>query len=235
MNLKDRIIVALDVRELDEMKTWVEELSPFVGCFKVGLELITSVGAPAVVNWIHQAGGSVFLDGKFHDIPHTVRAASEAAAALGVKMFNVHASAGREALQHAHQVKKNSLLLAVTVLTSTNEETCQHIYHSSIPSQVTALAQDAKACGVDGLICSAEDLKFLNPHPELQSLLKITPGIRPAWADQNDQKRSLTPREALLAGATAMVIGRPITQPPRAIGSRREAAQRVLDEMAGVL
>ena len=235
MNLKDRLIVALDVREFDEMKTWVEELSPWVGCFKIGLELMTSIGAPTVVNWIHQAGGKVFLDGKFHDIPHTIKAASQAAAHLGVQMFNVHASSGKEAMLQAQAVKKNSLLLAVTILTSMNEEMCQEIYQGSIQQKVTELALQAQACGVDGLICSADDLSFLNQEPTLHSLLKITPGIRPTWAAQNDQKRCLTPRQALLAGASAIVIGRPITQPPQSIGSRRDAACRVLEEMGGVL
>lgn len=235
MSIKDRIIVALDVSTLDELKSLVETLSPFVGCFKVGLELITSVGASLAVQTIQQTGGKVFLDGKFHDIPNTVEAASRSAAQLGVKMFNVHASSGREAMRRADLVKGDSLLLAVTLLTSTDDQTCRLIYNQTLKQQVISFAKDAQDCQLDGIICSAEDLSFLQKEETLHPLLKITPGIRPTWAQSNDQKRTLTPKQAILAGSDYLVMGRPITHPPQSIGSPAEAAQRILDELGEVL
>ena len=235
MKINNRIIVALDVSDLDEMRSLVETLAPFVGYFKVGLELITSVGAPQAVRAIHEAGGQVFLDGKFHDIPNTVEAASRSAAKLGVQIFNVHASAGREALLRANQVKQDSLLFGVTVLTSTDPTTCESIYHASIQHQVLTLAKATQAAQLDGIICSAQDLFFLNEEESLRPLLKMTPGIRPHWAQTNDQKRTLTPKEAILAGADLLVLGRPITHPPSSVGSPVEAAKQILDEMGEAL
>lgn len=232
MKPQDRIIVSLDVPDLDQMKALVETLSPYVGCFKVGLEIITACGAPLVVDTIHSLGGKIFLDAKFHDIPNTVAAAARSAASLGVKMFNLHASAGLEAMKSAVQNKGTSLLLAVTVLTSMDEATCQNIYHRSVMDTVKSFAKEAAHAGVDGLVCSPHDLHFLNSEPSLESLLKITPGVRPVWADSNDQKRVLTPLQALQAGATALVIGRPITKPPSKVGSPVEAAKRILEEIS---
>ncbi len=232
MNAKDRIIVALDVDNLEQMKPLVETLSPYVGCFKVGLEILTALGAPLIVETIHSLGGKVFLDGKFHDIPHTVGAAARSASRLGVKMFDLHASAGAEAMKAAVLNKGSSLLLAVTVLTSMNEETCQRIYQVSVMDAVKAFAKEAALAGVDGLVCSPQDLHFLSAEPGLESLLKITPGVRPVWADFNDQKRVLTPLQAIRAGASALVIGRPITKPPKSIGSPIEAVKRILEELS---
>ncbi len=233
--LKDKIIVALDVDCLNKAESLVADLAPYVGCFKVGLELLTAEGAPRVVDFVHRAGGQVFFDGKFHDIPNTIEKASRATAALGVKMFNVYASAGIEAMKAANHVKGKSLLLAVTVLTSMNEESCRSVYGTSVEDTVKRFAKQALEAGVDGLVCSSQDLLFLNSDPDMKKLMKITPGVRPAWAESNDQKRVFTPREAIQAGATALVIGRPITQPPWEIGSPVEAVKRILDELAQVL
>ncbi len=234
MELKDRIIVALDVDNLEKAKPLVEILSPYVHCFKVGLELLTSVGAPQVVKFIHQAGGQVFFDGKFHDIPNTIAAASRAISRLEVKMFNVHASSGKEAMINAVQNKGNSKLLAVTILTALDEESCNHIYGVSVASKVRQFALDASEAGVDGLVCSPKDLSNLLQDESLKHLMKITPGVRPTWADAQDQKRVFTPREAILAGATSLVIGRPITRPPREIKTPVEAIRRILDEISSI-
>ncbi len=232
MNLKDRIIVALDVHDLEEVKPWVETLSPYVGCFKVGLELATAAGAPQVVKTIHQLGGEVFLDCKFHDIPNTMAGAARSAARLGVKMFNVHASSGEEGMRAAARVKGQSILLAVTVLTSIAEEACHAIYRTSVAERVKDFARQALASGMDGIVCSPQDLEDLYSDPDLRRLITVTPGVRPLWAEAQDQKRVFTPREAVRAGATALVIGRPITHPPRNIGSPVDAVRRILDEIA---
>lgn len=235
MNIQDRIIVALDVRGLGEAKALVQELTPHVGCFKVGLQLLTSVGAPKVVEFLHGLGGKVFLDGKFNDIPNTVGEAAQAASALGVAMFNVHASAGIEAMMAAVRNKGASQVLAVTVLTSLDEDNTSSIFGAPVKAKVLQLARDAKIAGVDGIICSPQELEFLGKRRELDGLLRVMPGIRPEWAAAGDQKRVMTPGDAIIAGATALVIGRPITRPPKEIGKPADAARRIAEEITVAL
>lgn len=229
--VKDRIIVALDMSSLEKAEPLVYELTPYVGYFKVGLQLITSVGTPNAVKFLHGLHCKVFLDGKFCDIPNTVGEAAAEASSLRVAMFNVHASAGVKAMQAAVKNKKSSLVLAVTVLTSLDNDDALYIFGASIKTQVFQFALDAKEAGVDGLICSPQELEFLSQEKELDSLLKITPGVRPRWAATNDQKRIMTPGEAILAGADMVVIGRPITNPPQEIGTPAQAAQLIYEEI----
>ena len=235
MKAKDRIIVALDVDSLDKAKSLVESLAPYVGCFKIGLELLTAVGAPKVVEFIYSFGGQVFYDGKFDDIPNTVGGAAKAIAGLNVKMFNVHASAGVEAMMSAVANKGQSLVLAVTVLTSLEENNAHLIFGGPNKAKVLQFARDAKLAGCDGIICSSQELELLGMQKELDGLLKVTPGVRPKWAAADDQKRIMTPAEAIKAGATALVIGRPITKPPAEIGTPVEAAKKIAEEIATVL
>ena len=235
MQAKDRIIVALDVDNLDKAKFLVEILAPHVGCFKIGLELITAVGANQVVEFVHSFGGLVFYDGKFDDIPNTVGAASKVVAGLGVKMFNVHASAGIEAMMAAVANKGNSLVLAVTVLTAIEENNANLIFGGPSKAKVLQFSRDAKLAGCDGVICSPQELELLGKQKELGNLMKVTPGVRPEWAAAGDQKRIMTPAEAIKAGATALVIGRPITKPPTEIGSPVDAAKRIAEEISAVL
>lgn len=242
MEAKDRIIVALDVDSLDKAKPLVESLAPHVGCFKVGLELIASGEALKVIEFIHSLGGQVFYDGKFNDIPNTVSKASESIAKLGVGMFNVHASAGIEAMMAAVANNKNSfklgfgsLVLAVTVLTSLEENNVHLIFGGPSKAKVLQFARDAKIAGCDGIICSPQELEFLKKHKELGSLIKVTPGVRPEWAAIGDQKRVMTPAEAVKAGANFLVIGRPITNPPAEIGTPVDAAKKIAEEIAAVL
>ena len=235
MQVKEKIIVALDVSSLERVESLVRELAPLVGCFKVGLQLLTSVGAPEAVKFLHTLGGKVFLDGKFDDIPNTVGEAAVAASRLGVAMFNVHASAGVEAMMAAVQNKGNALVLAVTVLTSLGESDAHLIFGAPSKTKVLQLARDSKIAGVDGIICSPQELELLGKQRELDGLLKITPGVRPEWAAAGDQKRIMTPAEAIKAGATALVIGRPITKPPTEIGSPVNAVKRIAEEISAVL
>ncbi len=235
MEAKDRIIVALDVDSLDKAKTLVESLAPHVGCFKVGLELLTAVGAPQVVEFVHSLGGQVFYDGKFNDIPNTVGGAAKAVARLNVKMFNVHASAGRESVEAAVANKGNSLVLGVTVLTSIDEEECISIFGDQPGPKVLQFAKVLAEVGADGIICSPQELELLGKQKELGSLLKVTPGVRPEWATVGDQKRIMTPAEAIKAGATALVIGRPITKSPAEIGTPADAVQKITEEISRAL
>lgn len=234
MEPKDRIWVALDVDSLARTTELVRALAPYVGGFKVGLELLTAAGAPQVVEHVHGLGGRLFLDGKFDDIPNTVAAASRAVSRLGVHMFNVHASAGRAAVRAAVENKGDSLCLAVTVLTALTDEDSREIYGQPAVTKVLEFAHLAREAGADGIVCSPQELEALAREPALRSLAKVTPGIRPAWAAANDQKRTLTPAEALKAGATHLVIGRPITRPPTEIGSPVDAARRILKEVSEV-
>lgn len=233
MRLRDRrIIVALDVDNLKEAEALVESLAPYVECFKVGLELITAVGAKEVVDFIHSFGGKVFYDGKFNDIPNTVGGATKVVAGLNVRMFNVHASSGIEAMRAAVANRDDSLVLAVTVLTSLDENNAHLIFGGPSKATVLRFARDAKIAGCDGIICSPRELEFLGKQKELDGLIRITPGIRPKWAVSGDQKRITTPAEAIKAGATCLVIGRPITKPPAKIGSPIAAVEKISEEIS---
>lgn len=235
MDPNGKIIVALDMNSLEKAKPLVESLAPHVACFKVGLELITAVGSEPLVRFIHSAGSKVFYDGKFNDTPNTIRNATKIVANLNVKMFNVHASAGIEAMRAAVDNKGHSRVLAVTVLTSLEEDIGHMIFGSPIKAKVLQLARDAKLAGCDGIVCSPQELLFLRKHSEISGLIKITPGIRPKWADHGDQKRVMTPGEAIKAGSTAIVVGRPVTQPPMKVGTSVDAVRKIADEIANVL
>ncbi|MCB1197638.1 MAG: orotidine-5'-phosphate decarboxylase [Deltaproteobacteria bacterium] len=231
---KNPIIVALDKSTLAEISELVTTLSGHVGCFKIGLEALTALGAPQVVASIHDAGGSIFLDGKFCDIPNTVGKASKAASNLGVKMFNVHASCGFDSVKAAAEHKGDAKLLVVTVLTSISQQVADKIFYQPISEMVVQFAHQAKQAGADGVICSPQELELLQNETGLEDFEKVTPGIRPVWAAKDDQQRIMTPSMALQAGATGLVIGRPITAPPSEIGGPVEAAKKILDELQGV-
>ncbi len=227
MEAKDRIIVALDVSSLSAVQRLVEELAPYVGFFKIGLQLLMAVGAPKAVEMVHRCGGNTFLDGKFDDIPNTVGEASLAVAGMRVNMFNVHASAGVDAMMAAVANKGNSKVLAVTVLTSLEENNVHLIFGAPSKAKVLQLARDAKLSGVDGIICSPQELVFLRKRRELEDLLWVTPGIRSAEDSKDDQNRTMSPGEAIEAGADYLVIGRPITKQNNPV----DAAQRIALEI----
>jgi orotidine-5'-phosphate decarboxylase len=228
---RERIIVALDVPSLDEAKRVVRELSGGVGAFKVGLELITAEGSRAVVDAIHEAGSRVFYDAKFNDIPNTVAGAAKGAASLGVWMFDVHASCGPQAIAAAVANKGSSHVVAVTVLTSLDDDRSLRIFGAPAGTKVLEFARMSADAGADGLVCSPRELSLLRAEAALRSLWTIVPGVRPAWASSDDQARVMTPGEAIRAGATAVIIGRPILRPPTTIGGPRDALARIVDEI----
>lgn len=229
--IRKKLILALDVKTTEEAINIVTRLHPYVGIFKVGLELITSVGGPLIVSAIKAAGGEVFYDGKFNDIPNTVGQASKQAANLGVKIFNVHASSGIKAMMEAVKNRGDSQVFAVTVLTSIDEANSNLIFGMNQKPKVLEMAYHAYLSGCQGIICSGEELLMLSEDPITKSLKKIIPGIRPSFASKDDQQRIMTPREAMEAGADYLVIGRPITKPPQGM-TCEQAAIRVLGEMA---
>jgi len=229
---KSRIIVALDVPTLAKGLELVQVLAPHVGLFKVGLQLLTVEGAPKVVKSILEKKARVFLDGKFCDIPNTVGEASKAASGLGAMMFNVHASCGVAAMKAAVANRGHSHVLAVTVLTSLEENEAHLIFGQPSKAKVIQMAQWAKLAGAQGIICSPQELALLKSRPELGGLSFVTPGVRPEWASAGDQKRIMTPGEAIKAGAEYLVIGRPITKPPTEISGPVEAAKKITEEIA---
>jgi orotidine-5'-phosphate decarboxylase len=209
-----KIIVALDYADAASALALVERLDPALCRVKVGKELFTAAG-PELVRALVARGFDVFLDLKFHDIPNTVAAACRAAAGLGVWMLNVHAAGGRRMMTAAQQalaeLPRPPLLIAVTVLTSMSAEDLGEVGVAGAPAeQVLRLARLTQACKLDGVVCSAQEAAMLRADLGADFRL-VTPGIRPAGADAGDQRRVMTPAEALRAGATDLVIGRPIT------------------------
>jgi orotidine-5'-phosphate decarboxylase len=210
-----RIIVSLDFPEPSEALNLTSQLDPGRCRLKVGKELYTRSG-PSLVKTLIDNGYDVFLDLKYHDIPNTVASACVAAAELGVWMVNVHASGGREMLCAARDaIDKQSnppLLIAVTVLTSMSQTDLNEIgIHRSVEEQVLSLASIASEAHLDGIVCSAQEVSQLRYNFGNDFCL-VTPGIRPAGVSQNDQKRVMTPAEAITAGSDYLVIGRPITR-----------------------
>lgn len=209
------LIIALDHPSLDAALCLADRLDPERCRVKVGKELFTRSG-PEVIDALHGRGFQVFLDLKFHDIPNTVAGAVQAAAEQGVWMVNVHASGGRRMMEAARErLDRHGLathLIAVTVLTSMTESDLADVGIDAIPAQhVERLAMLARQCGMDGVVCSAQEVARLR---ELcgEDFLKVTPGIRPRSAEHGDQRRVMTPAEAMAAGSTHLVIGRPVTQ-----------------------
>jgi orotidine-5'-phosphate decarboxylase len=213
---KPPLIVALDFAVRSELDALVDKLDPSLCRLKVGKELFTLYG-PEVVRDLHRRGFEVFLDLKFHDIPNTTAAAVAAAADLGVWMVNVHASGGMKMMSAAKAAlqpfgKDAPLLIAVTVLTSMHSDELPNIgVHDNALAQVSRLAMLASECGLDGVVCSAQEVSVLRGLIPDDFLL-VTPGIRPQGSDLGDQQRVATPTEAMAMGSNYLVIGRPITR-----------------------
>ncbi|TWO85704.1 orotidine 5'-phosphate decarboxylase [Shewanella algae] len=210
------IVVALDFDNKFKALQLIDKLDPSMCRLKVGKEMFTLFG-PQLVKEIHDRGFDLFLDLKFHDIPNTVAKAVTAAAEMGVWMVNVHASGGLAMMEAARRAllpygDNAPLLIAVTVLTSMSDDELELIgVEGSAEDQVRRLARLTQKAGLDGVVCSARESSMLKA--ELGADFKlVTPGIRPAGSDAGDQKRIMTPAEAMAAGSDYLVIGRPITQ-----------------------
>ncbi|WP_277206022.1 orotidine-5'-phosphate decarboxylase [Vibrio misgurnus] len=211
-----KVIVALDYDNLADALAFVDKIDPNTCRLKVGKEMFTLFG-PDFVRELHKRGFSVFLDLKFHDIPNTCSKAVKAAAELGVWMVNVHASGGERMMVAAREIlepygKQRPLLIGVTVLTSMEATDLQGIGIECAPQDhVLRLATLTKNAGLDGVVCSAQEASLLKQHLGVEFKL-ITPGIRPEGAEQGDQRRIMTPAQAMISGSDYLVIGRPITQ-----------------------
>jgi orotidine-5'-phosphate decarboxylase len=224
---EDRIIVALDVPTKREALELVEKLRDQISFFKIGLQLYTAEG-PEMVRAVLSTGARVWLDLKLYDIPNTVARAVESASRLGAQMLTIHLSGGGEMIRAATAARANNmLLLGVTVLTSATEQTLHEIgIQDKVDDQVLRLAKLGVEAGIDGVVASPREIKSL--RREFGDKIKIAvQGIRPTWAEPGDQKRFMTPRQALGAGADYIGIGRPIT----AHRNPREAVAKILDEL----
>lgn len=229
--MRNPIIVALDVPTAARALELAGQLAPVVGAFKVGKELFTACG-PAIVSRLRELGGAVFLDLKFHDIPNTVARAVEAAARLDVQMLTVHAAGGRAMLSAAESAARNAttppLVLGVTVLTSLDDAELGRVgVADGVERQVERLARLVVEAGLRGLVCSPRELPRLRQALPATVQL-VTPGIRAPDAAADDQKRTLSPQDALAAGADWLVIGRPICAAP----DPRVAAEAILARLS---
>lgn len=233
-SLAEKIIIALDVAEREKALSLVKELCE-VRWFKIGLELFTACG-PTLIETIRGLGHQIFLDLKLHDIPNTVAGAVRAAVRHGVSMLTLHASGGREMMLKAREAASEEAarlgtlqpkIIGVTVLTSLNDEDLKTLgWSENVSSQVLRLGLLARESGLDGSVCSAREVSFLRERLGPDWLL-VTPGIRPAWSVSDDQKRILSPAEALKLGASFLVVGRPITAQP----SPRQAFFKLMEEL----
>ena len=213
--IRSPVIVALDFPTAEAALDLARQLDPSACRVKVGKELFTRAG-PALLEQLHDLGFSVFLDLKFHDIPNTVARAVAVAADLGVWMVNVHASSGRRAMVLAAetlaQFSMPPQLIAVTVLTSFSQDEFSEVHRGErIDERVSQLAALTQECGLDGVVCSPHEVRRLRAERGANFGL-VTPGVRPVGADAGDQTRIMTPEQAMAAGSSHLVIGRPITQ-----------------------
>lgn len=225
---KDKIIVPLDVPTANAARELIKAIGGTVGFFKIGSQLFTAEG-PVIVREVLDSGSKVFLDLKYHDIPNTVRHSVESACALGVEMLTIHLSGGRAMCEAAvaGSGASETLVLGVTVLTSLTDDALSDIgFRGTVQEEVLLLAELAKNTGVTGLVASPHELAPLrNLYGSL--FTTVIPGIRPKWSEPGDQKRVLTPRQAVDAGADYLVIGRPIT----ASSDPKDAVRRIIHEL----
>ncbi len=233
---KDRLALALDVDNDRDALAIVAELKDSVGVFKVGLQLFTAYG-PDIVRRIIGMGGRVFLDLKYHDIPNTVAKASAEAVKLGVSIFNVHSLGGLDMMKAAAESAKETAekfnlpapaVLAVTILTSMDAKSVRKELKitRSLQREVAHLARLARRAGMHGVVASPKEIRTLRRAVRGEFII-LTPGVRPAWADQDDQKRVMTPGEAVTAGADYIVVGRPVLK----ASDRKSAVKKILEEM----
>ena len=234
-SMRERLILALDVDDLERVKALVTLLDSKVGMFKVGKQLFTHAG-PQAVKLIQGMGGEVFLDLKFHDIPNTVAKAAIEATRLGVKMFNVHASGSLEMMRLTvrevsrvcrQEGLRRPIMLAVTVLTSLNKSDLQRVgVDGEVADQVIRLALLTRQAGMDGVVASPQEVAPIRAACGRRFII-VSPGVRPQRAKRNDQRRVMTPEEAIRAGADYIVVGRPIMEAKDPM----RAAQEIITEM----
>ncbi len=233
---KERLILALDADDIDDARRWIEELREDVGLFKIGLELYARYGT-SIFEILQKDQIPFFFDCKFLDIPNTVAGASRALVGRGIKMFNLHATGGSEMMKAAlksvevEAENKNvarPLIIAVTILTSLTRDVLEEEigFKQSVEASVGRLSLLTKRAGLDGVVCSAVEVQTIRKLCG-QDFLIVTPGIRPTWAGDDDQRRIVTPSQAIKNGSDYIVVGRPITRAK----NKADAARRIVEEM----
>ncbi len=236
--IKEKLTLALDVETIEEAKELVDIFSPYIGTFKVGLQLFCGYGLE-VVNYIKEKNSNFFLDVKLHDIPNTVEKASFNIIKNGANFFNVHATGGIEMMKAAKKGAmeacrkfntKKPLILAVTVLTSISDEILKNELSNNLNSEqfVIKLAKNAKEAGLDGVVASAKELKAIKKELG-EDFLVLTPGIRPKWSSKDDQKRIVTPSDAIKDGSDFIVLGRAVTKAENKIEAIEKIYQEILE------
>jgi len=237
-NIKNRLVLALDIEDINVAKQLVKDLSQYIGTFKVGLQMFCGYGLE-IINYIKEKNADFFLDVKLHDIPNTVEKASYNVVKNGANFFNVHATGGVEMMKAARKGaitacekynKKAPKILAVTLLTSISDEILKNELKNELTSEafVLQMAKNAKIAGLDGIVASVKELPLIKKELG-DDFIVLTPGIRPVWSAKNDQKRIATPSEAINLGADYIVLGRAITQAEDKI----EAIKKVYSEIQG--
>lgn len=238
--IKEKLVLALDVEDINEAKALVDELSPYIGTFKVGLQLFCGYGLE-IVNYIKEKNSNFFLDVKLHDIPNTVEKASFNVIKNEANFFNVHATGGIEMMRAAKKGaleaskkfnRKKPLILAVTVLTSISQEILSNELSNKkeVKDFVLQLARNAKEAGLDGVVASALELKEIKKELG-KDFIVLTPGIRPSWTLKDDQKRIATPKSAISDGADYIVLGRAVTKAE----NKLEAIEKIYEEINEVI
>lgn len=237
MATKEQLIVALDFQQSEEALALVDAIGDAASYYKVGLELFLN-SRGRVLEGLKARNKKIFLDLKFHDIPNTVAAACRWAAGLGVDMFNVHAGGGLEMMQRAREATAEGALskglvvpklIAVTILTSFDAEGLARVgFNGSVDDNVERLAALTAEAGLDGVVCSPREVSLIRHAVADDGFLTVCPGVRPQWAQKGDQKRVMTPAQAMEQGVNHIVVGRPITKAEHPV----EAAKKILEEMS---
>lgn len=236
--IKEKLVLALDVETIEEAKNLVDELSPYIGTFKVGLQLFCGYGLE-IVNYIKEKNSNFFLDVKLHDIPNTVEKASYNVIKNGANFFNVHATGGIDMMKAARKGAdeaskkyntKKPIILAVTVLTSISDEILKQELANNLTSEefVIKLAKNAKEAGMNGVVASAKELKLIKKELG-DDFIVLTPGIRPKWSCKDDQKRIVTPSDAIKDGSDYIVLGRAVTKADNRINATERIYQEILE------
>ncbi|MDR2879205.1 MAG: orotidine-5'-phosphate decarboxylase [Fusobacteriales bacterium] len=235
MKARKKVITALDYKNMDDVKNLVELLGDEIEYYKAGLEIFLNTGGE-IVDYLHSLNKKIFLDLKFHDINNTAKMACEFAARKGVFIFNIHAACGTETMYEISKMLKDmdskSLCIAVTVLTSMTEEKMRETFMTdvSLDNMVMNMAELTGKRGLHGVVCSAWEAAKVKERCG-ENFVTVCPGVRPAWSASDDQKRIMTPAEAVKNGADYLVIGRPITK----ADDPKKAAIRILEEIEAVL
>jgi orotidine-5'-phosphate decarboxylase len=237
----NRLIVALDVETVGAARELFQAVKDVAGMFKIGSQLFTAAG-PGLVREIVEAGGRIFLDLKFHDIPNTVAAAGVEATRLGVSIFNVHALGGSEMMRRTAEAVTETArregierpsVIAVTVLTSADSATLAEVgIQQEAEEQVSRLARLAAQCGLDGVVASPHEVALIRRDVKSPGFLIVTPGVRPSGSLPDDQKRVMTPAEAVRAGADYLVVGRAILKAPDPARAARQISEEMGKEVA---